>query len=698
MFSKRLFLGKKIEKICSYDYSGNSKRGNQVKPIFRDSEGKKWIGKEFSPSSLANDYIAFNLIKMLNLPGIGFPEVKVVEHEDRLWQVYQYIDIKHSYGIGDFFKFLNTQERQIAVLYRIMANVDGNFSNLARDSENKMWVYDFEYSGRFDEYREMSQDVFKVLLLLMRPDLRRIEEYEEGIIAVKKARDSTLTKARLEEIVSDAGYKEPKLTEFVSEIISNADNIGTELNLMIKAWNSCLIERKTRSKRGIPFYVATGHNCGQTALRMGLNAFKFSIRHNLAQLEDLTLKKGNTWTFTAQLAYALSNMDVDFRYYVKEEFCRILEDIVGSFEKNMPRKSFCLAKRYTGFDSLATCINHILKRGEYELRKPTIDDLQREINNNNVVICCVDNSVINGNNKFRYKGHHIVLTHIGSVNVYYHDCGPVQPREDKKVSREVFEKARDMCWFDHGCIVIRGLKDVNYKANIDVLGKKILCTANVNLNLNSYFSVSADEEFDGRLVFEKSENENLSFIENVLKIKSDDASIDFLRKMIYFLADKFLDGVQLVHGAGAVYNQKGVLILGKQNSGKSMAINSISDITIIDDDVLFVDESFMYCAGKKYVSCTLEDGKKCLNLVDKEAEIHRINLVLCLDKKYPGGFAKEISGSVDAGYAHLDFVPEFMQKDYSKTGFIFNAPAYVIGTNENVSETIKIIKDLIEKI
>ena len=225
--------------IC---YSSNGKRGEQIKPLFEDECGALWIGKHCLPKNYSRELFALEMTNLLCLPGINFPSTGRLVVDGIDWQISSYIHPSFEYAKGDSnFRTLTSAERQVGILYYLLANVDGNFGNLIKDRSNSLWVFDFEYSCDFESYwRLIERGSLKHIRLFMRPGPRRLEDFSEGILRVRALLESALSSETLFSIARNVGFREQSAVYLSSNVTLHARNIEKNLAVLVDAWNASL--------------------------------------------------------------------------------------------------------------------------------------------------------------------------------------------------------------------------------------------------------------------------------------------------------------------------------------------------------------------------------------------------------------------------------------------------------------------------
>ena len=183
----------------------------------------------------------------------------------------------------------------------------------------------------------------------------------------------------------------------------------------------------------IPFFVNEhdGNQCQQVCARTALQvAGKPDI--SLADLDRLSGRLPNQWTFTQQIVGALLEKEVALRYYSStalEPFLRGKEFILaqyGADAAHIVSKVNC--------EALVEATKKILLTRSFEQRVLQPDEIEKFLADGNCVIITIDYNTLTGK-KGPYQGHTIVLTGYDHDNFYYHENGPRNPKPHVAVQK-----------------------------------------------------------------------------------------------------------------------------------------------------------------------------------------------------------------------------------------------------------------------
>jgi len=195
----------------------------------------------------------------------------------------------------------------------------------------------------------------------------------------------------------------------------------------------------------IPFFKQTSKlNCGPSALKMVLDYFGEDV--SIGVLEERVGIKEGKGTSSIQVAMGAKLSGFNVRVYSK---------IIGFNDEN---KELDFYKKYAGEDlESAELIERARKLGvEMEERTIDLDELLNYVSEDSVMIILLDWNVVKDNKEKGFLGHFVVVTGFDDENVFVHDHGLNDPKENRGIKREVFEAARKSLGTDEDVIVIRG--------------------------------------------------------------------------------------------------------------------------------------------------------------------------------------------------------------------------------------------------
>lgn len=84
---------------------------------------------------------------------------------------------------------------------------------------------------------------------------------------------------------------------------------------------------------------------------------------------------------------------------------------------------------------------------------PDLDQFQKFISDGKVPIQLVNFDILVSREN-RFSGHYLVLTGFDETSFFYHETGPMFAEHNKAVSKALFVQCSDLCFLDHGLIVV----------------------------------------------------------------------------------------------------------------------------------------------------------------------------------------------------------------------------------------------------
>jgi len=193
----------------------------------------------------------------------------------------------------------------------------------------------------------------------------------------------------------------------------------------------------------IPFYKNSGDGmrCMQACVGMVAEYF-LGQKFLLDDLDRLTERKNGKWTYTVQGVSALHNLGLEVVYYSThnpEGYLQGEEYIKQTFGKDAER-----ILKFTDLSVLQNAITIMKDNNLFSQNDLSLGEIKSMMKDKGAVpIILVNINKINDKGDNFYTGHFVVVTEIDDKFVYYHDSGPKNAGTNKKVSKEIFEQARE---------------------------------------------------------------------------------------------------------------------------------------------------------------------------------------------------------------------------------------------------------------
>lgn len=190
----------------------------------------------------------------------------------------------------------------------------------------------------------------------------------------------------------------------------------------------------------VPFYANTPDDthCFQAALRMILKYVRPNDEYSWAELEIITAKGKDLWTWpTAALIWLISNgfeirviSPFDYKAFIEKGGDFLLEKYgqeVGEASIN-----------HSNIPQEQRLAQQLISTVPIEKRIPTIKDIDQLLHHNYLIICNVNSNRLN--HKPGYTGHSVVIKGVQKDSLIIHDPG-LPPIPNRVVSRDDFEAA-----------------------------------------------------------------------------------------------------------------------------------------------------------------------------------------------------------------------------------------------------------------
>lgn len=193
-------------------------------------------------------------------------------------------------------------------------------------------------------------------------------------------------------------------------------------------------------KSKVPFYSNTPDNmhCLQAVIRMVLKYFLSEREFSWKQLDKMTAKKKDRWTWSMwvmlnlkKMGFDIVNMeDFDYERFSKEGGKYLIEKYgreVGEAQiknSDIPQE-MKIAKEF-------------VKVFGSKFRIPSLGDIRKLLGQGYLVVCNVNFFALDG--KKGYAGHSVLVSDSDGKNIFLHDPG-LPPKKNKKVPVRRFMKA-----------------------------------------------------------------------------------------------------------------------------------------------------------------------------------------------------------------------------------------------------------------
>jgi hypothetical protein len=190
----------------------------------------------------------------------------------------------------------------------------------------------------------------------------------------------------------------------------------------------------------VPFFANTPDDthCFQAALRTVLKYYQPERDFSWEELERITLKKRDLWTWpTAGFSWLQDQgFEVhDVEAFDYERFVQEGEDyLIETFGQEVGGAQIM----HSDIDRERLLAQDFLAKVKVEKRVPQRSEIEEYLQNGYLVVCNINAAALN--NTTGYIGHFVVVTGFDNDSLRLHDAG-LPARENRIVSKEQFEKA-----------------------------------------------------------------------------------------------------------------------------------------------------------------------------------------------------------------------------------------------------------------
>jgi len=189
----------------------------------------------------------------------------------------------------------------------------------------------------------------------------------------------------------------------------------------------------------IPFFTNTPDDthCFQASLKMVLKHFFPERDFTFEELDEMTDKPANKWTWPCAGLVALKRMGLEVRFYAKMDYNEFAERGVDYIREIYPNDADEMIKN-SDIESEIENAKEMIKHNIFSNEKVELGDAEKWFNQNYLVVLLINSNVLR--DKKGINGHFVVLTGLDEDNVVIHDPG-LPPLKNRAVPKELFLKA-----------------------------------------------------------------------------------------------------------------------------------------------------------------------------------------------------------------------------------------------------------------
>ena len=193
-------------------------------------------------------------------------------------------------------------------------------------------------------------------------------------------------------------------------------------------------------EKEIPYFKQPDDShCFQACLKMILKYFFPERDFTYEELETISDKPENKWTWLCAVSVKLKNMGLKVKHYSVfdyNDFVKSGEDYIRkTYEKSIAEKMI----RLTDIKSEVENSDRMLKENVFELKEVSLRDVENWFKDGYTAIFLINCSIIN--KESGYEGHYVVLTGFDDENVFINDPDRWKGSPNRKVEKDLFVKA-----------------------------------------------------------------------------------------------------------------------------------------------------------------------------------------------------------------------------------------------------------------
>jgi hypothetical protein len=200
----------------------------------------------------------------------------------------------------------------------------------------------------------------------------------------------------------------------------------------------------------VPFFSNTPDDthCFQACLKMVLKYFLPEQDFSWEELEELTGKKGDLWTWPMQGALSLKEMGFDVVDIDVFDYAAFVERGTDYLTEIYGEEISQAQEKHSDIPEAQRISKDYLKSHIHTQRIPNLEDVSRLLSEGFLVGCNVNSYALN--NQGGYAGH-FVLIYAYDDRIHLHDPG-LPPQESRQISLEQFLKG-----WENGYVAARNL-------------------------------------------------------------------------------------------------------------------------------------------------------------------------------------------------------------------------------------------------
>jgi len=185
--------------------------------------------------------------------------------------------------------------------------------------------------------------------------------------------------------------------------------------------------------KSVPFFSNTKDNthCYQACLKMILGYFIADRRWSWEELDQLTNKLPNMWTWPMAGLMNLQKMGFDVKEINNFDYMEFSTSGIKYIEDTSGKEIAAMQEEHSDIGKEMKESRVFVKTNIHKKRTPTFNDIKRLLNEGYLLIADVNLKLLN--NLPGMDNHFVVIYGLDTEKVYFHDPGfpPVKSREEK---------------------------------------------------------------------------------------------------------------------------------------------------------------------------------------------------------------------------------------------------------------------------
>lgn len=211
---------------------------------------------------------------------------------------------------------------------------------------------------------------------------------------------------------------------------------------------SCLPAVKEKPM-DIPYVKQEGPSCVPSQVTMALNYYYPEQNYTLEQVDEMTGRKEEKWTWFSQAMPVLLNEGLDAYYFSTTPYYELSPEFVMQYYGPEDGK---LINKVTDWEALGKSIEYLSRTNRYQRIKLNWASVEHAFRQGYVILMIIDYHTLDGRDGL-YSGHGVTITKINQTHVTFHNSakGPHQSAQKEK-----FINAWNAPGTDNDIIIIRG--------------------------------------------------------------------------------------------------------------------------------------------------------------------------------------------------------------------------------------------------